>query len=178
MRTCVFTNRSHSVSSQIDPLRCRSESGFRNVYRSKLNAAGCVIYVARVKQHGVLKAIPGSRSTQPHVCAKFVAQWYADKFGANWPAVLRGRKTNPFQVRRSAKYGGFVAAVWVEGQREEVIVMRKLKRNRWEATDDLAVFPTRALAVRGVWAYLARRYGLFGSVLLWRERAAVGRCVA
>lgn len=175
VRTCIFPAIHRTHTSQIDPLRCRSESGFRNVYRAKVNAAGVTVWVAKVKVGGVLKALPGSRHPQPHVCAGFVARWYADRYGPRWPDVLRARKVNPFLVRRSQRYGGFVAAVWVEGRREEVIVMKKLKRNRWEAGDDLAVFPSRAAALRGVWVYLARRYGLFGSVLLWRERPAVGR---
>lgn len=156
-------------------MRCRSASGFRNVYFHKRDKAGRDIYVARVKWRGSRAInLPGSRSPQPRVCAQFVVRWYAERFGDRWPEVLRARKTNPFQVRKSKKYKGYVAAVWVEGRREEVLHMTPLKRNRWQVTEWLAVFATRDEARRGVWVYLARRYGLFGAVLLWREGAKPG----
>jgi hypothetical protein len=153
----------------VDLLRCASASGFRNVYRAKQNANGVPVWRARVKVAGQLIELPRSRSTQPQVCAGHVVRWYAERFGARWPEVFFARKVNPFQVRKSKKYKGYVAAVWVEGRREEVLYLKPLKRNKWVPTEWLAVFATRREAVRGVWVYLARRYGLFGAVLLWRE---------
>jgi hypothetical protein len=170
VRTFISSKGDTSSTSQVDLLRCRSSSGYRNVYFHKRDKQGRDIYVARVKWGGSrAQNLPGSRSPQPRACAQFVVRWYAERFGDKWPEVLQARKVNPFQVRKSKKYGGYVAAVWVEGRREEVVWMKPLKRNKWEVTDWLDVFATREDARRGVWRYLSRRYGLFGAVLLWRE---------
>jgi hypothetical protein len=167
------------VERLIGPLRCRTaESGFRNVYRHRIDPAGNPVWVARVKLGGCLYNIPGSRSTQPHVTARFVARWYAETFGDNWRAVLATRKINPFQIRESKRFGGFIAAVWVIGNREEVVVMQRLKRNRWRPTEKIAVFETREDARRGIRRYLLLRYGLFASVVAWKGENNRGQAEA
>ena len=92
----------------IDPLRvpehgdggrgrgCSPSSGYRNVYWVAKNHDGADVWSARVKVGGTMRTVPGSRSTDPRRAAQKVAEWYAERFGADWGEVLRGRKRNPW----------------------------------------------------------------------------------
>lgn len=150
----------------------RSRSCYRNVYVSRRDEYGNLIYVGKVKSGGVLRVLPGSRSADPRECARKVLEWYRDHFGANWRGALACRKVNPYSVRRSPRWGGYVASVWVLGRREEVVELARLPRDRWRPTARLAVFASAAEARAGLRRYLVRRYGLLAPFVLWRERAA------
>jgi hypothetical protein len=160
------------------PLRSRRcASGYRGVYRChhRDHLTGRHVWVARVKRGGTLRTLPGTRSTDPRQCAKAVAAWYAAEFGPDWPAALAARKVNPFSVRYSAKHRGHVAAVWVCGRREEVVVLRRRKRDRHVPTEELEAFGSAQAAREGVRRYLTLRYGLLAGVIAWRaERAEAG----
>lgn len=181
VRTHISSNYHRPPSSQIDLFRCaRSQSGFRGVYLHKKNAAGVDVWHARVKHRGQLKTLPGSRSTEPWRCVTHLVRWYAERFGANWPDALAARKANPFLVRRSAKYGGFVCAVWLFGSRCEVTTLRRIKGkgDRWRPTDELAVFPTAAAARAGLVRYLRLRYGVLADWVVWRTQKHEGQAFA
>lgn len=166
--------------SLIGPLRVArrgpQSSGFRNVYPHRTDANGSTVYVARVKRAGRLVKLRGSDSTQPHVCALHVARWYEREFGPRWREALRSRwGQNPWRVRWSKAFKGFVASVWVAGRREEVVELRP-RRDRWKATPRLAVFATKDDARAGIRLYLLRRYGLLGQfaeLILWRGDAGL-----
>ena len=159
--------RAQTDSEMLAPLV--TDRGYRNVYRKGEG------WVAKVKRAGVLQLLPGSRSSTPRGAALHVAAWYAREYGPRWPEVARGRRVTPWVVRRSTRHGGYVACVWVMGQREEVADLRRLRGGRWAATDRLAAWPTAAEARAGVRLYLRRRYGLFAEVVLWRPRPAQSR---
>ena len=161
------TNASNSSSDCIAALRCSAASGYLGVCRASKGASGEWIWRAYVKAGG-RKIDLRCRSTDRTVCARAVAAWYAAEFGPDWAKAVKGRKRNPFAVRYSPRYGGYVAAVWVLGRREEVWALKRGKRNRWQTTDDLAVFPTAKAARDGLRRYLRLRYGLFAGWVLRR----------
>ncbi|VTT99008.1 unnamed protein product [Gemmataceae bacterium] len=150
----------------VDHLRCWSSgTGYRNVYRHESNAGG-VWYVAKVKYGGRLRVLAGSRSRSPRATAAAVVAWYRRRYGDRWPDALRWRKFNARKVWYSRKRGGFLAAVWLWGDRCEV---RRLTRGgdvRPGAPP--VVFQTRAEAVAACRAFAADRWGLFGPAALWR----------
>lgn len=166
------------ASLDLDCLRtAQSASGFRNVYVAAKSEYGSIVYVAKVKLGGRLLAVPGSRHPQPHVCAGFVLDWYREKFGANWKAVLKGRKRNPYRTWHSEKWGGWCAAVWLWGERVEV---RQLRRGDWRRLQQggkaarrvlarpPAVFPGPAEARRAARAFARGVWGVFAPAALWR----------
>lgn len=164
----AVTSTSGSSSDCIAALSCHTaRSGYRGVCRASRNAEGVDVWRAYVKECGVKRDL-GVRSPDRQVCARAVAAWYAAEFGPDWPRAVAARKRNPFAVRRSPKYGGYVAAVWVLGRREEVWALRRGRRNAWHTTDALAVFPTAAAARAGIRRYLRLRYGLFAGCVLRR----------
>lgn len=152
------------------PRRGPLSSGYRNVYWHRKDFYGRDIWVAKVKRAGVLHALPGSRSPDPRACARHVAAWYAREFGPRWREVLASRKRNPFLVKRSRALGGYYAAVWVMGRREEVVRLDRVRRDRWRRRpDDVLVCYSKQQAKEQIRLYLDRLYGLFGEALLWRE---------
>lgn len=187
---------SHTIvpaHSLIAPLRSRHAiSGYRGVYPKGFTETGETVYVARFKFGGSFlgptfhgrgggRIIPNSKSTQPHVCAVYVAQKYEEVFGPNWREVLAARSLRTWQVRFSEKRQGFVASVWVHGNREEVVALRMRSRKarrgkrrlsqRWSKTERLAVFPSTEAAKSGIQIYLARLYGEDWRRVLYRRRA-------
>lgn len=168
MVTSIHRNRTIGTADGIDPLRCaRSRSGYRNVYYVGRDLDGRDVWKARVKRGGYLRDLPGSRSTSIAVPVEKVRQWYRETFGPNWMQALKVRKHNPHKVTWSEKYQAYRASVWVEGQREEVVRLRR-KGRRWVLTDRLALFLTRDEARRGVRRYMELRFGIFAAVLQWR----------
>lgn len=100
-------------SAEVAVLRCRSAvSGYRNVYESGRH------YVAKVKIRGILRIIPGSRHSQPHVVARHVVNWYKKRFGANWLAAISRRKRRYWVVRKVG--GKFALTVWLSGQESDI----------------------------------------------------------
>jgi hypothetical protein len=176
------SSSSHSIvpdEQLIAPLRAArrhaTSSGFRNVYFCGRDEYGHAVYKARVKVGRVLSDLPGSRSTQPHVVALRVAEWYARTFGPNWQQVAKYRKCNAFMVRYSASLGGYTVRVWVLGRPEEVVELQRVRGRGdvWRVTEDRAVFGDRTSARRGMRLYLRRRYGLFATLVLYRETKPV-----
>jgi hypothetical protein len=188
----------HSIvpdESLIAPLRSRhAQSGFRGVYQKGCTRDGHPVYVAKFKLGGSFLGptwngrggglpIPDSHSTQPHVCALFVAKKYMEVFGERWREVLLARKLRTWQARYSEKRGGFVASVWVHGNREEVVCLRARNRKarrgkrhlacRWSKTDRLVVFSSVDAAKAGIQIYLERLYGTDWRRMLYRRRAGV-----
>lgn len=68
-----------------------AESGYRNVYFERKDLYGNKVYQAHVKIGKVKYRIPGSCSTCPSECAKFVIGWYKQTFGASWKLALMTR---------------------------------------------------------------------------------------
>jgi hypothetical protein len=135
------------------------------VYEHEANAHG-VWYVAKVKAGGRLRVIPGARSRLPHACAAAVVAWYEQRFGPDWKRALRLRKHNPRRVWYSRSRGGYLAAVWLVGVREEVRPVTKSGAVPRDA--EPYVFQSREAAARGCERYARARYGLFWEVALWR----------
>lgn len=177
--------------SLIAPLRSRhAASGFRGVYQKGCTRDGHPIYVAKFKYGGSFKPlrggglpIPNSHSTQPHVCAVFVAKKYIEVFGERWREVLEARKVNTWHVGYSNKWQGYIASVWVKGKREEVVSLRRRTHHgrqrrrpstgeRWARTDRRAVWATVDDAKQGAQLYLARLYGEDWRFLLYRQKSA------
>jgi hypothetical protein len=148
-------------------------SGYRGVYFHTKNADGIDVYAAHIKRAGRLHRIPGSDSTQPHICALYVARWYESEFGPQWRDALRSRwGRRPWHIRKSKWLGGYVATVWVLGEPERVVKLRKCKRNTWRLTERTAVFATAEEARRGMRLYLRRRFGLLEECVLYRGTEA------
>ena len=162
------TSSSGCSARDVDALRRSNSSGFLNVYPAGTDLSGVRYFKAKVKRAGRTYTIPGSRNPEAWRCAQAVVQWLKEEFGDDWRRVLEQRKHNAFAVRYSAKYGGFVAAVWVMGQREEVVVLRRRKRDLWEPTARLAVFATKDGAREGIKRYMRLRYGLLSPFVQYR----------
>lgn len=97
-------------SPEVDCLRCHTAaSGFRNVYVSGR------YYVAKVKEGGVLRTIPGSRSAQAHQCALHVVAWYKARFGRGWEWAIRRRKAPYWNATYDPELNGFVLSCWLSG---------------------------------------------------------------
>ena len=175
MRT--FTDRPTAgiATDCTDVLRSdRCESGYHGVYRAYRRPNGRTWWIAKVKRGGTSHELPGCRSMNPRECARALVRWYATEFGPSWPAVLAARKVNPFSIRKSLRHGGYVAAVWVCGSREEVCVLARRRRDRWVPTDRLAVFASAGEARRGLRRYLVLRWGLLAPFICYRSGPVVG----
>jgi hypothetical protein len=117
-------------------LRCgRCASGYRGVYLHSKDGDGNPKYVARVKRGRRLLTLPGSRSSQPQVCARFVVAWYRAAFGDAWRDALSSRKSRSpdrramlrgWRVRLSEKFRGWILEVCTGGRWEVVPACRRL----------------------------------------------------
>lgn len=145
------------------PLEGDRPSGFRHVTYVMTDELGREIWHAKVKVNGRLVCVPGSRSYHPHVSAMAVADWYEERFGAWWDKYVHRTMQQPVRVWRSRSRGGWLACVWIVGQREEVRVIR-----RRQVTAELRVFASREEAKDGAQAYLDYRCGLFKDFLAFR----------
>jgi hypothetical protein len=165
----------------VAPLRCRSSaSGFRNVYLSDTGGEGVQIYKARVKRGGALLNLPGSASPTAIRCAVHVARWYQGEFGPQWASVLAARKINPFEIRESKLFGGFIAVAYVLGERTPierlVRLPRRFGKDRWQTLPgQYEVFQSREAAKEGMRRYLRRLFGVFSGVVLWRPAPAASQ---
>jgi hypothetical protein len=174
----------------ISVLRCRSESGYRNVYYARKSRDGLPVWVARVKRGGRLTSLPGSRSTDPRESARHVLRWYRQEFGEQWRRALVGRKRPAVLVRRHPdQRGRYYAVLWIEGKRHEVVSLRRVpipRRlmgrgpcERWERDPDaLVAFWSREQAKHGAWLYAARLLGLQAYTAIYRVDEAQRRRVA
>lgn len=90
----------------------RSETGFRSVYRHR-KFTRCP-YCARVRIGGLYVFI--GRAETPHKAAELVAAWYRNNFGESWPAVVRARKRNPWELIWSRKASCYKLIAWVFGK--------------------------------------------------------------
>lgn len=130
--------------AEVDALRCAmSASGYRNVYASGPG------WVAKVKEHGRLFLIPGSRQANPQQAAAFVVAYYQMRFGGSWRKALANRKRTSWRVGR-VRGGEWRLVVWIGGE-----------KHRWEH-----LFPTRAEAAQFVREHLGEASGC---APLWRR---------
>lgn len=157
-------------SEQLQLIRCHTaESGYTNVYRSGTG------WRAEVKRCGHKWNIPGSFSPHPRDAARHVVRWYASEYGDNWPGIFRARKARrPYQICRSKLFGGYFAVVYIQGERtpiEKLVKMpKRFGRDRWKPIPgQLAVFPTKAMAIANMRLYLTRVYGILREVILRRS---------
>lgn len=142
---------------------------YRGVFRHR---AG---YRGKVKWAGVQVNHPTRKTAFD--AAVDVARWYERRLGPQWAELVRNRPKlkpttradAPWHVRYSAHYRGFLACVWVEGVRHEVVELRRRKGGGWERTGRLAVFGSAAAAAENLWLWLARVFGPFLSGILWRH---------
>ncbi len=163
----VFPPPINSARSRRGVLRCHTcKSGYRNVYEKGQDLAGNVRYVARVKVNRRLLVLPGGQSTMAHVAAAAVVKWYRERFGERWALALRARKHSPRRVWRSESRGGYIAAVWLFGQRTEV---RPVTKSGVIPTDaEPLVFSTKAEALAGCLDFSQRVCGENFRSALWR----------
>jgi hypothetical protein len=157
----------------IGPLRNpRRPSGYRGVYYHRTNRDGVPVWVGKVKLAGELRGLPEARSVDPRDCARAVARWYEDTFGADWPAILKRRlHERPWRVWRSERWDGWLGLVSVFGEPE--VVRRVLKRGirPWKRANP-TVFATKAAAEEGVRAFVRAVCGVCAGAALFRAPAA------
>lgn len=153
--------------SELDSLRVlRNESGYRNVYAHGRDLAGNTRWVAKVKRAGRLTTLPRSSSPTPAEAARRVAEWYADQFGPRWVEHLRSRKRNPWRAWYSPRRGGWVACVWLFGERVEVRRVTRCGRPDMRASH--TVFASRDEAVVGCKRFARSLYGMFAPLVMFR----------
>ena len=143
LATLISTPAPLRSSTAVDALRCsRSASGFRNVYASGPG------WIAKVKEHGRLFAIPGSRQPTPQQAASFVVAYYRMRFGEHWEDALAARKRTGWRVRYIERFNGWLLAVWVNGRKRRI-------KCRDDAGGVHLVFPSRVQAVEFARYWLA-----------------------
>lgn len=119
-----------------------------------------------------------------------LALWYEARLGTRWGewVVSKGKlypdRDLPWQVRWSKSRKGYVLAVWVAGEREEVVRLKRVRRDVrvktpegfkvvsrrvWEKTEELDVFRSKNRTVEYLFVWLVRLYGASAPLLLWKR---------
>jgi hypothetical protein len=146
-----------------------SESEYRGVYKYPKGG-----WVARVRIPSLtpgrapLRNISGVVQYPTHA-AYILARWYEDRYGADWPRVVRlrgekGKWATPWRAWFSQSRNGWLMCVWERGTRVEVTRLTATGN----LTSDLKVFRSRDDAIRYLPAWAKRRYGDDAGRILYR----------